>query len=71
MEKLVCFRHKGYDGTTKPDLDCETCCAIFVARIRHMQANGIVPKEEDLIPARKRKAAKQAKTNFGFDPSLI
>ncbi len=38
MSKIVCMRHPQYDGVENPDLRCKSCCAVFVQRIKLMNA---------------------------------
>jgi len=34
MDQLICFRHPYYNPQKKPDLNCSSCCKIFVAQIK-------------------------------------
>jgi len=44
---LICFKHRGYNGSTAPILSCNTCCKIFVEEIKSHHTRGT----EDFKPA--------------------
>jgi hypothetical protein len=43
FNKVTCLRHRGYDGTTNPDITCKACCKIFMSRIRDTQSETEMP----------------------------
>lgn len=47
MMSLICFKHRGYNGSTAPILSCNTCCKIFVEEIKAHHTR----TEEDFKPA--------------------
>lgn len=34
MDQLICFRHPYYTSDKKPNLQCSTCCKMFVTAIK-------------------------------------
>ncbi len=36
MNQVCCFKHPKYDGRENPPLNCQSCCSVFIARIRTM-----------------------------------
>jgi hypothetical protein len=34
MNKVVCFKHKSYQGIKSPELSCKVCCKIYVDKLR-------------------------------------
>ncbi len=38
MSKVYCLKHPKYDGKENPELNCASCCSIFVNRIKTINA---------------------------------
>ena len=39
--KLICFKHKTYDGTSAPVISCKTCCSIFLKSVKENRDAGV------------------------------
>lgn len=45
MCRIFCIKHPQYDGSTPPELSCETCCKIFLMFLKESEANPLSPGE--------------------------
>lgn len=34
MSKIVCLKHKTYQGDSSPDIQCNVCCKIYIEKIK-------------------------------------
>jgi len=65
--KVYCFNHPGYSGCESPDLQCQSCCEIFIEKIKELnRINPVNAEEKSQKKIRERRQFRQRQGSLSW-----